>query len=249
MMRWLALGIFAAACAGGSAPIAETRPPPVPEAPAAQDAGIADAEIKAAVEAATTLDAAPEVTDASSELLPLPEGTTVLHIGDSMAGALGIALNEELKKRKVKGVLRYKEATFIPTWAWGKELPLYMLQYTPDLVVITLGTNEVKMLDPTIRAPTIRRIIERLKGTPCVWVAPPLWAGETAMYRVLRESVPPCRYLDTERLYPKMPKVEDHIHPSMGARKEWARRVVDWLARERRPTSDHPWQLAPAPEP
>jgi hypothetical protein len=246
--RWFVIAGLAAACAGGPAPIAETQPPPVPEAPPVVDAGIADVEIDAPAEAAAAPDAAPETTDASTEPLPLPEGTTVLHIGDSMAGALGIALNEELKKRKVKGVLRYKEATFIPTWAWGKELPLYMAQYNPDLVVITLGTNEVKMLDPTIRAPTIKRIIERLKGKPCVWVAPPQWAGETDMYRVLRESIPPCRYMDTEKLYPKMPKVDDHIHPSMGARKEWARRVVDWLARERRPSAELPWQLAPAPE-
>lgn len=242
---WLSIALFVAACAGGSGPIASV-PPPVPEAPAVNDAGV-DAAGDAGIEAASQPEAGTEVADASTEPLPLPEGTTVLHIGDSMAGALGIALNEELKKHKVKGVLRYKEATFIPTWAWGKELPVYMLEHKPDLVIITLGTNEVKMIDPSVRAPTIKRIIERLKGKPCVWVAPPLWAGETEMYRVLRESVAPCRYMDTEKVYPKMPRVDDKIHPSMGARKIWAKLVVEWLAKERRPTPESPWALAPEP--
>lgn len=244
---WISIAFVIAACAGGTGPIAETAPPPMPESPRANDSGVGDALADVAIEATTQSEAGPAVTDASTEPLPLPEGTTVLHIGDSMAGALGIALNEELKSRKVKGVLRYKEATFIPTWAWGKELPLYMLEYNPDLVIITLGTNEVKMIDPSVRAPTIKRIIERLKGKPCVWVAPPLWAGETEMYRVLRENVAPCRYMDTEKVYPKMPRVDDHIHPSMGARKIWAKLVVEWLARERRPTPESPWALATEP--
>jgi lysophospholipase L1-like esterase len=211
------------------------------------DAGVSDAASEAVPAAVLPSEAGPDVAAATADPLPLPEGTKVLHIGDSMAGALGIALNEELKKRNVKGVLRYKEATFIPTWAWGKELPVYMLEHKPDLVVITLGTNEVKMADPSVRAPTIKKIIERLGGKPCVWIAPPLWAGETEMYRVLRESVAPCRYMDTQKVYPDMPRVDDKIHPSMNARKEWAKRVVDWLARERRPTPDQPWALAPEP--
>jgi hypothetical protein len=239
----MSIAFVIAACAGVTGPIAETAPPPVPEAPIAV---VADAALDTPPEAATP-DAGNETVDASTEPLPLPEGTTVLHIGDSMAGALGIALNEELKTRKVKGVLRYKEATFIPTWAWGKELPVYMLEHKPDLVIITLGTNEVKMTDPSLRAPTIKRIIDRLKGKPCVWIAPPLWAGETEMYRVLRENVAPCRYMDTEKVYPQMPRVDDHIHPSMGARKLWAKRVVEWLARQRRPTPESPWALAPEP--
>ncbi len=249
--RWLPLLAvsIAVACASQGAPIAGPAPvtPAVSEsagdagtdagsAPARPDAGSADAN-----------GVISDGNDASAEPLPLPEGTTVLHIGDSMAGALGVALNAELKQRNVRGVLRYKQATFIPTWAWSKELPLYLAQFNPDLVVITLGTNEVKMIDPTIRAPTIRHLVERLGGRPCVWITPPLWAGQTAMYRVIRDNIAPCRYMDTEQVYPNMPRVKDKIHPSIGARKIWAERVVQWLAKERRPTPERPWQLAPEP--
>jgi hypothetical protein len=40
-----------------------------------------------------------------------------------------------------------------------------------------------------------------------------------------------------------MPRLNDKIHPTIPARKEWAKRVVDWLAHERHPTTDQPWHL------
>lgn len=176
---------------------------------------------------------------------PLPENTVVLHIGDSMAGALGVALNDELKLHKVKGMLRFKTASYIPGWAGGLDLPLYISQYKPDLVLITLGTNEVKMPDPTQRAPLVRKIVKLVGDRPCVWIAPPVWTSEKGLYQVIKENVAPCRYMDTEQVYGDMPRLNDKIHPTIGARKEWAKRVVDWLAKERRPTAERPWALAP----
>lgn len=217
--------------------VREATPPPEPAA--VSDAGPVAAEPVAAQPPAA------EPPPAPSEPPPIPEGTTVLHIGDSMAGALGVALNDELKQRKVKGMLRFKAATYIPGWAWGKELPLYLAQVKPDLVLITLGTNEVKMPDPTMRAPTIRKLVGLLGGRPCVWIAPPVWAPEKGLYQVIRDNIAPCRYMDTERVYPDMPRLGDKIHPSINARKEWAKRVVNWLARERQPTTEAPWALRP----
>jgi lysophospholipase L1-like esterase len=171
----------------------------------------------------------------------------VLHIGDSMAGALGIALNDELARHKVKGMLRFKTASYIPDWAGGRELGLYLAQLKPDLVLITLGANEVKMLDPARRAPLIRKIVGKLEGRPCVWIAPPVWTEERGMYQVIRDNIAPCRYMDTEQVYPDMPRLSDKIHPTFAARVEWAKRVVAWLRAERRPTQERPWALAPAP--
>lgn len=178
---------------------------------------------------------------------PFPAGTTVLHIGDSMAGALGIALNRELAKVNVHGILRYKTASFIPTWAWGKELPLYMAEHNPDLILISLGTNELAIHDPESRAPLIRRIVRKLGGRPCVWIAPPLWAGETGLLAVIRENIAPCRYMDTNTLMPKMPRVADKIHPTMQARDDWARVVVEWLEREHDPHTPRVWDLKAEP--
>jgi lysophospholipase L1-like esterase len=253
--RWaLALGVLVAACAGASTPVAGPGPassdPPAAPPPATE---LADASL----EAEPALDAAPEAAaeasapEASapeaSTPLPLPEGTTVLHIGDSMAGALGVELNHELAKQKVTGVLRFKTASYIPSWAWSKQLPVYLAQYKPDLVLITLGTNEVKIPDPNERIPTIKKLVARLGGRPCVWIAPPVWTKEMGLYQVIRDNIAPCRYMDTAVVYPDMPRLDDKIHPTIPARRVWAKRVVDWLQKERRPTAERPWAMAREP--
>jgi len=174
----------------------------------------------------------------------LPSGTTVLHIGDSFAGALGIELNREFKEAGVRGILKYETATYIPTWAWGKDLEKYLSKYHPDLVLITLGANELEIPDPAQRAPTIRHLVERLGGKPCVWVAPPLWHGaRPALLDVIRESCAPCAYLDSGELVPELPRARDGIHPAMAARKAWAQAVAKWLGEHRRGDGSLPWTL------
>jgi hypothetical protein len=210
---------------------------PLPLAPAVASASAAPAVASA--------EPAPPTSPSEPPPPPLPTGTTVLHVGDSFAGALGVALNAELKRRGVRGFLRFKTATFIPDWAFGPKLPLYIAQTNPDLVLINLGANEVQMFEPKQRAKTIQKLVSHVKGRPCVWISPPLWAADTGIVSVIRENCAPCRFMNSNAVFPDMPRLPDKIHPTMPARDEWARRVVDWLARERRPTGDRPWELAP----
>ncbi len=172
--------------------------------------------------------------DSLGLLLPaLPAETRVLHIGDSFAGALGRELNKALSVYGISGTTKFKRSTYIPTWASSKELGLYLHQYQPDLVLVTLGANELLVPDPTDRIRTIRKLVGRIGDRPCVWVGVPLWPGaRDALPQVIRENAAPCRYLDSNELYPDMPRAKDGIHPSISARAEWATRVVGWLRRE-----------------
>jgi len=239
-------GALASACAP-AAPAPTPAPPPASAALAPLPSSVPAPPLSASSPAPPpppTASATPAPAPAPDPL-PIPEGTVVLHIGDSMAGALGVALNDELKQHKVKGMLRFKTASYIPGWAGGLELPLHLSQLKPDLVLITLGTNEVKMPEPAQRAPLVKKIVKLIGDRPCVWIAPPVWTAEKGLYQVIRENVAPCRYMDTEVVYPDMPRLGDKIHPTIGARKEWAKRVVAWLAKERRPAPQKPWALAP----
>jgi hypothetical protein len=165
-----------------------------------------------------------------------------------MAGALGLELNRQLEERGIQGVLRYKTASFIPNWAWGDELGLYLAQYRPDLVIISLGTNELEILQPERRAPTVHKLVGRLGSVPCVWLLPPLSEGQkSALSDVIRQNASPCVCVDNQDVFPGMPRVGDKIHPTMAARKEWARRVLDWLAAHRRPAAGRPWAISPPP--
>ena len=180
---------------------------------------------------------------------PLPVGTTVLHIGDSFAGALGLALSPKLKAMGIRSILKHKQSTYIPTWAWGKELTAYMWKYHPDLVLITLGANELLIVDPESRTSTIAKLNSQLRGRPCVWIGPPLWEGaKPDLLEVIRKSAPPCRYLDSTALVPDLPRGSDKIHPTKRGRAIWADAVIRWLEEERVPNGETPWDLKPDPE-
>ncbi len=177
----------------------------------------------------------------------LPKGTTVLHIGDSFAGALGIELNKVLEQAGVRSVLRFETSTYIPTWAFDKKLGQYLAQYKPELVLISLGANELQNPEPEKRIPLIRRLIERLGNRSCAWVAPVLWEGaDKRLLEVIRANVAPCVYLDGNAFILHMPRARDKIHPSMDARPDWAGIVARWLAYHRKSIADNPWNLVEA---
>ena len=175
----------------------------------------------------------------------LPKATTVLHIGDSFAGALGIELNHVLEQSGVHSVLRFETSTYIPTWAFDKKLGQYLSQYKPDLVLISLGANELQNPEPEKRIPLIHRLNERLGGRSCAWVAPVLWEGAPSrLLDVIKANVAPCIYLDSNSFVVHMPRARDKIHPSMDARPDWARVVARWLAYHRHPTANSIWALS-----
>ncbi len=246
-------------CASSPTPSASAADAPTDVAPAAQGAqphakGDAEASASssatesdrgasgpAAPHAAGQDAAAPSspganTTAPTSEPAELPKDTRVLHIGDSFAGALGYELNKELKLHGIKGTLKYEKSTYIPTWAWNKELPEYLWKYHPDLVLITLGGNELKIPDPNKRAETVRRLVGRLKGKPCVWIGIPLWEGANpALMGVIKDNVAPCLFLDSTELVPDLERAGDGIHPNTEARSVWAKAVVRWLQTQQKP--------------
>jgi hypothetical protein len=176
---------------------------------------------------------------------PLPEGTVVLHIGDSMADALGKALNRELAKHGVKGYLEAKEATYIPQWAGFKmQLSSHLARRKPDLVIITLGGNETRMPDPTERVDAIKRLVKKVGDRPCIWIAAPLWDGlkHTGILDVIRENAAPCRYVDTNAMINDLERY-DGIHPTIPERTRWARFMIRWLMHNRDPDGPKPWSL------
>lgn len=224
---------------GSAAERAEANGAPAVSEPIARDTGTSTLGELSRSADGRNAEGAPQQTSAE-----LPRGTTILHIGDSFAGALGIDLNRELKERGVRGILKYQTATYIPTWASTKDLDKYLWQFHPDLVLITLGANELEIPDPHDRIRTIQRLVKRLGGRPCVWVGPPLWEGaRPALLETIRESCAPCAFLDSTSLVPNLERNRDGIHPSMEARKIWAKAVLAWLTEHRAGTSETPWQV------
>ncbi len=237
--------------ASSATPRSEGSPPSVASERAHEHSPASTSAPDEAAEAVTTdVATPPEPAPAAEEpaearapkTTPLPSGTTVLHIGDSFAGALGYELNSQLKEAGVQGILKYEKSTYIPTWAWKKDFPSYLWKYKPDLIVVTLGGNELGIANPEKRAETVQRLVKRFDGIPCVWVGIPLWEGANpTLMRVIEDNSAPCQFIDSHALIPDMQRAKDKIHPSLSARKLWAQTVVRWLAENRRPDGEVPW--------
>jgi hypothetical protein len=256
---------FFVACAGQ--PVATT---PVANAPATPAAASAPELVPNSTSTATASSATPTAPSPSAdsatptasnaiatpapsadptELPALPKGTLVLHMGDSFAAALGVELGKRLKAAGVRSALEYKTASYIPNWSFDGDIPKFISNYHPDLVLITLGANEIEIPKPEQRAGAIRHLVGELGGRPCVWIAPPLWKADTGLMKVIQDNVAPCRYLDSNALVHDLPRGRDKIHPSPEGREIWAEIVFKWLATERVGSDSQPWALKPAPAP
>jgi lysophospholipase L1-like esterase len=162
-----------------------------------------------------------------------------------MADALGAALRDEMQKSGIQVINRIKTGSHIPVWGGQfSSVPSLLKTYKPDLVIISLGGNDVMLEDPSSRVDHVRRLVGYVGDRPCVWVAPSLWKGETGVLSVIREHSKPCRYFDTNTIAPNLARTKgDPIHPSHPARRKWARILVGWLAHERDPSGTRPWDL------
>jgi len=165
-------------------------------------------------------------------------------VGDSFAAALGKELGKHFKAAGVRTWLESKTPSYIGNWAFGAELPKILANYNPDLVLVTLGANEIEVPTPGDRAAAIKRLVEKLAGRPCVWILPPLWKPDTGLMQVIKENASPCRVLDSSSLVGDLPRGRDGIHPSNEGRKVWAEAVLLWLRRARVPHGPKPWTLA-----
>jgi lysophospholipase L1-like esterase len=199
-------------------------------------------------EAIESKKADPKATSARPEALPnatadLPRGTLVLHVGDSFAGALGVPLGERLRAKGLRSVLKFQTSSYVPTWASSPELESYLSRYNPDLILITLGANEFELSAPDTRAGAVRRLVQHLRGKPCVWITPPRWKPDTGILAVIQANSQPCRFLDSDTIVHELGRKPDHIHPSDAAREVWADAVLAWLARERNANGAHPWEM------
>lgn len=182
------------------------------------------------------------------EPMPLPEGTKVLHIGDSFAGALGKPLGIIFEEAGIRSVLKHTDSSYLTDWAWDGKLQEYIWKYNPDLIMVTLGANELEIVNPELRERTVKKIISTIGERPCVWVAIPLWEGpKNGLLDVIEQHASPCIYMDTNQLIDvaKMPRISDGIHPTTQAREDWATFVAGWLRKHRAPREGRPWNLQP----
>ncbi len=155
---------------------------------------------------------------------------SVLHIGDSLVGFRG-GLSKALERRFHRlgahfasdawggvGIAQFERSTRLEEW---------LAKSKPDLILFSLGMNNVDAPHPESLGPAIRSIVKRIGRRACVFVGPPTTRPDTGIVETLKHSVAPCRYIDSRGL--EIERV-DGLHPSDRGGEIWAEGI--WLRLE-----------------
>lgn len=143
-------------------------------------------------------------------------GDRLLLVGDSLAVGLTAPLKQLATSNEVKFAATAKEGTTIAYWS-GADLP------TSDVALVSLGTNDMKLLDPMSERPKLDALLKRLTtlSKRVIWLLPPpmpfpdkgvLKMIDDASREAKTALVPP---LDVDR-------GPDKIHPTGRGYAAWA---------------------------
>ena len=203
--------------ARGPAPVG---PPPAAVAAAAVETKGATLHLAAAVEGEAAADAGAGAE--KTAVSPLA-GKVILHVGDSMVGGnwgLTRALETRFTGEGAKFVRDYKVSESIISYDHSPKLKDLLAKHKPDVVIITLGTNDVFVPYPASMAGNVQNIVKRIGTRECYWMGPPTWKPDTGIVSVLKDNAAPCKFFDSSSL--KLQRGNDGIHPTDRGGADWA---------------------------
>jgi len=145
----------------------------------------------------------------------------VVHTGDSMVGGgLCKALAPKFQAEGTKFVRDAWEAASLPMYAGSDRLPELIKKYDPDLVLITLGANDIFTKHPEFYAKFVDQIVKKVGQRDCYWIGPPPWKGDNGLIQAMREHSAPCKFFDSTPLV--LERRDDGIHPTEKGGQVWA---------------------------
>lgn len=159
-----------------------------------------------------------------------PSVTRVLHVGDSTLGfTQGLAL--EMSKRFEALGIRYDAHTEasagLHTFATSKKLEELIRQKSPDVVLLTLGMNNLTALHPEPYEEDVRAIVEQVGGRPCWWIGPlSIGRPDNGLIAILARATAPCAWTSSYELV--IERQPDAIHPTQRGASRWADAI--WTA-------------------
>jgi hypothetical protein len=227
--RWASSFVFLFACGGhvafSAAIPAQPQPPPPSPTPSAMAAAVA------------TVDPPPPPAPPP----PPPYPHLVFHAGDSMVGGPGGisgALERKFKPLGTKMVRDWRVAT-VQTFDYANHFGKLLDQHHPDMVIVSLGANDVFVPNPSSLARFVRSIARKASdgGRPCYWITPPLWKPpDTGIVAVIKANASPCLVFDSSELV--LPKWPDGVHPNNEGGAIWAEKFWSFYEETRARTAN-----------
>ena len=167
----------------------------------------------------------------SYDLRPVVDSSSlyILLAGDSMTEELRHGLAKYCDKNGFKLMTCTWYSSNTQIWSETNRLSQLIAQYRPDLILFTLGSNELFRKDIAERAQYIQDIIyeaDRTK-TPFVWLNPPAWKEDTGISELIKNNVGAGRHFDSRGI--KMGRKSDGAHPTRDGAQVWADTIVKFL--------------------
>jgi acyl-CoA thioesterase-1 len=201
---------------------------------------------------AAGLDAAPDATkfaDGGIAILERFSGKRILHCGDSFVGGGG-GLHRGIETRfRASGAKMSSDtqvSLFMHEVGQGEYIQKLVTRSYPDVIVLTLGANDVFMPHPEYLIPHVESIAKKAAKDKraCYWVTPPVWKpdGDAAAFeasakgvlKVIAEHAAPCKVFDVTTMRPDLviPRRNDGIHPTDEGGEIWAAAFWEFLINE-----------------
>ena len=154
----------------------------------------------------------------------------VLHVGDTSLG-FDQGLSLELKTRFEAAGVRYEAITEIDaglhTYATSKKLEALLRWKNPDVVLLTLGMNNLTAARPEDYEVDVKSIVAQVGGRPCRWIGPlSIGRQETGLIAMLARTTAPCGWTNSYDLV--IERQPDHLHPTQPGASHWADAI--WLS-------------------
>lgn len=153
---------------------------------------------------------------------------TVLLVGDSMAEGVGPWLKKKVESTGGRFIDGHERSSTIVWWQGSGKLRELLALHHPDIVFIALGSNEIFLQQPELRAPLIKQMVEEIGARSSFWIGPPSWKPDTGLVHVIEENFQPGHFYNSNDL--KVPRAADGKHPTAQGYDTWTNLVWNWYA-------------------
>lgn len=163
----------------------------------------------------------------------LRPGKRIFLLGDSLAVGLSRPLSALAKDNNVAFESMAIQGTRLDQWANNETLFAAIQKFKPDLILVSLGTNDEYMqLDGgAVQGPHLRTLLSKLRRfAPVVWIGPPKLpkAGTNGVIPLIVSNIPSSHYFPSHEL--EIPRAPDKLHPTTSGYAGWAGKIWEWLS-------------------
>jgi lysophospholipase L1-like esterase len=176
----------------------------------------------------------PPATPASDATAPFSTKTyaRVLQTGDSMVGGgLCRALQPRFAAEGSKFIRDVWESGSIEDFSGSDRLPKLIARHDPDLILLTMGANDVGGTVTDYLGKQIDKIVamtQKGHARDCVWLGPPKWRlNGKPVIEMIKAHAGACTFFDATDI--DMQRKPDKVHPDEKGGDQWAVAFWKWL--------------------